>query len=135
VHFSFERRNDKNRSTGSQALLLFSLHTSQPSLSPFSRPRFLLHPTGHLLHTTQFKYLLQAFFFNKIIKTQARKNSKFTKLKANSASKLKVLDLLCSKIFKIFFINWWFLTKTQCTGSTEYYTIQFKNARYSRVGQ
>ena len=48
MHFSFEQRNDKNKSTGSQALLLFSLHTSRPPLSPFPRPRFLLQLSGDL---------------------------------------------------------------------------------------
>ena len=56
-------------------------------------------------HVRMFLVHIPGFFLNKIIKTQARKNSIFSKLKANSASKLKVLDLLFSKNFKIFFIN------------------------------
>ena len=47
-------------------------------------------------------YIYQAFFLNKIVKTQARKNWKISKLKAKFASKLKDLELLfCKNSLKI----------------------------------
>ena len=60
--------------------------------------------------------LIQAFFLNKIAKTQAQKNSRIPKLKLKFAPKLKVPELL---LIKRSFENSRICSKTQGLFSTD----------------